>query len=134
MAAKTGVDGNVTIPAGEGALTTLEIFRWTANIQRDVNDVSKFGSADNHREKIGGLVHITGTFESYYAGTKVDLAKLQEINHSPTAGFTLTLDATNTKNYQFAGILGNINITTEKAGMVTVTGSFESSDTLASDQ
>lgn len=128
MAVITGVNGDVTIPAGEGALgsgTVLELSKWTLSIDREVHDVSKFGGATNEREFIGGMYDGKGTFEAFYRGVEIDIAKLQEANHAPSATFVLTLDTS--KTYTFPAIISGITVTVVKSGLILVSGSFESS-------
>ncbi len=128
MAAVTGVDGQITIPAGEGAYY-IQCTRWTCDFQRDIHEVTTFGADENTRDKVGGMYHATGSFEGYWADPASpdtpDLSGMMAENHSPTAGFVLTLETG--KTYTFAGIIGTFDIGVEKVGMINLSGTFESS-------
>lgn len=128
VAAHTGVDGNVTFAGGA---VSGEIFRWSADFQRDIHDVTTFAAATNVRKKLGGMLHATGTFEAWFDGTTPALTDFLDTNE---LGATLQLDVETTPatkgRYAFLAILSNVAITTEKTGMVAITATFESSGTI----
>lgn len=125
MSMITGVDGSATIPAGAGG-TTITIFRWNADIQREVFDATGFGADSNRRVKIGGMYHLVGTAEGWLDTDGVPvLGSLITSNAAVTAGFVLQSQSTDT--YTFSGIVGNINVVVERVGQAIATISFESS-------
>lgn len=158
MSLITGVRGRVEIPVDAIALTgtpdtvIVNITRWSADIQRDVLDVSVFedvdgsGNPTNARSKIGGVFHVTGgTAEGFIESTApIDLGTASGITVEdavPVDDFVLyTLDniadagvadraATTAghKRLRFAALISQIVYNTEKVGMARFTLNFESS-------
>lgn len=133
MAILTGVDGNVTIPAaagGGGGGSVYNIIRWSATLEREIIDATLFaGSPTSARDKIGGMMHLTGTAEGHIDSTGIPTpGTMDDLNGAPTAGFVLITDQGTTDSaYTFTGIITNMNISVEKSGAATVTLSFESS-------
>lgn len=130
MAVVTGVKGQVTLPAGTGAPTTLHVTRWTGNIQRDVHDISVFqGTPDNARRKLGGLYHLTGTAEGFCDGTvNVSLVAAGSMTIEdalPTAG--CVLQVTTSRTFTFSAIISNFRFAVDKGGQATLGIDFESS-------
>lgn len=124
MAAITGVTGDCEIPTAAGGIN-VGIFRWSANIQREVFDVTGFDDSGNARIKVGGLYHLVGTCEAYGQDTIPTLGTMEDDDATATPTFVLTSSAGDT--YTFAGILTDVGPTVEKKGVGTTTMTFESS-------
>lgn len=125
----TGVDGGVTV-----ADQTLDIYQWTANFQRDVHEVTAFGSKSNAKTKVGGMMSCTGSFDAWFTGTTPVLTDILEENHVG-ATLNLILEAAFTSTdmeYSFVAILTNITTELVKDGLVAVSATFQSSGVITS--
>jgi len=60
MAALSGATGNIALAATElVAANVALITRWTASAERDIHDISNFGTQTNERTKLGGMMDLT---------------------------------------------------------------------------
>lgn len=58
---RTGVGGDVTIPAGFGLSTNLDAFEWRMDSQRTALDDTSFRTTTNSEQVVGGLLSRTVT-------------------------------------------------------------------------
>lgn len=156
MANPTGVTGQVTIPheafgmlvspSNTEPTDTLHLFKWSASIDRDVHDVSNWGSpaapnASNARETIGGMMRLAGTCEGYLpsnagfdldptypVGVPVQKEGIQKPNAQPVAGFILKYheDGVTDREITFVGLITNLTPTSDKTGLNTYSLDFVS--------
>lgn len=131
----SGVDGSVTTPAYGVPQNTVDVhvFAWDGTLDRDVVGDSNFDDATNWKTKLGGMYHMTGTFQGTLVGTGVPLvgrplgiADFGTKNAQPLASMILQVETGGT--YTFAAILSNLNtrvVKTETRGAI-ITGTFES--------
>jgi hypothetical protein len=135
MAALTGIDGSVTIPVVAGGQTGL-IYRWSADVDREIIDITSFDDSGSARVKRGGMYQLTGSCEAWF-----DSAQLPELGTTPggPAGATEGLNvaditptgsfvlATKTGDtYTFVGLMTSIRVALEKVGQCVVTMNFKS--------
>jgi len=169
MATVTGVTGSVTIPhecLGMFNGTTgdprtdfnepddiLHLAKWTASTDRDVFDISNWGSVavpdlSNAREKIGGPYHLTGSAEGFLpSSAALDIDPWYPTNAAgdqqegipkpdaqPVAGFVLRYNTgvATDREITFVGIISNIEVTSEKQGLNRYKFSFESHEDITS--
>lgn len=130
----SGSKGAVTVPTAAGG-QTIQLFEWTATVERDVSDVSTFDEATNWRVKQGDIAHLTGSATGFFDADTSDTDKITAFateDDAPTAGFILT--AFTDKNFQFTGILRNVTPSVNKTGgPVTISFNFESSGSVGED-
>lgn len=135
MSVITGVKGTVDLDdqidvIGVGA--TINVTSWTADVQRDIHDVTPFqdSSQDNQRVKVGGMMHVVGSISGWCdSALAPGIAKLLSMNDpgsTGTAQLATVGPAATGLRYQFKMILSNVNVVIEKTGLATVTASFES--------
>jgi hypothetical protein len=127
MAALSGTRGSITFPnAITGALATLS-FRWTAEFDRAVHDVTPFSPDGNARVHIPDVHMIRGTCEGYLDDTvPFQMTPFQAVADVP-GNFTL---AYGSRQYTFAGLLSNFSPSAEVGQPARWTASFVSSGTI----
>ncbi|KKN19683.1 hypothetical protein LCGC14_0943270 [marine sediment metagenome] len=128
----TGVDGNVTIPAGAGivGVTNLHIFEWSADIQQEVVDDSNFEGSDNWKTKVATMHHLIGTCRgTIVKDSALSIGDFGTQNAPAIANFLLQSHSGTSTNaqYDFSGIISNINTVVVKTDRAFITLSFESS-------
>lgn len=128
-AAVSGRTGSVTTFDGMGANNIALCTRWSANIRRDIFDVTPFGATGNAKQKLGGTYSMQGTIEGF-----IDKATVPDISpftdDDIPASFVLKSNTTNGALYQtytFNGLMSEVQITSEAEGVVKFTANFESS-------
>ena len=131
MAALSGATGNITMPAGDLAVANVALItRWTASVDRDVHDISNFGTQTNERTKLGGMMDIKGTCEGTVDGAAMPLlTNMQTEDCVPGAGVVLT--STSGNAWTFDAILSNLSLDVPKGGVQTFSCAFESSGAIS---
>lgn len=134
----SGVNGKVTVPSAAGG-QTIQMFEWTATVERELSDVSTFDEDTNWRVKQGGIAHMTGSATGYFDADTSDTDKITAFateDDAPTAAFKLVETTTTApdKMFWFDGILGNVTVNVNKTGgPVTISFTFESSGPIGED-
>lgn len=135
MAALTGIDGAVTIPAVAGGQTGL-IYSWSADIDREIIDVTSFDDSGSARKKRGGMYQLTGSCEAWFDAYQFpelgDAGATEGLNVAdvtPTGSFELYTKTGD--KYSFVGLMISIRVALEKVGQCIVTMSFKSDGEVA---
>lgn len=124
----TGVTGNVTPHTDHGLASAIHVTRWNATINRDIHDISSWADNANAKKKIGGMYDLSGSFEGFLDDTT-------NINNTGASGFqaedappaSFVLTSSTGRTLTFSGLLSAIRLSSEKAGVVTVSADFVSS-------
>lgn len=130
MAAITGIDGSVTIPAVAGGQTGL-IYRWSADIEREIIDITSFDDSGSAKVKAGGMHQLTGSCEAYFDSTALPVIDGDSGLTVADAVATVADFELQTKTgdkYTFGGLITSIRVAVEKVGQCIVTMNFQSDD------
>lgn len=131
MAVVSGIGGSANIPDavtsdGSTGAVAINIYKWTANVTREIYDASVFGSAVNWKTKVGGIADLQGTAEVWHDDTALAFVEDFTDLAAPAAGFTLVIGGV--KKYSFTGLINSHQITDIKTGgLVVAVISFENS-------
>ena len=131
MAAITGIAGSVTIPTAVAGGQTGLIYRWSADIEREIIEVTTFDDAGSARVKAGGMHQLTGSCEAYFDSAILPLLAGTsgiETADAPATSGDFVLQTKTGDTYTFGGLVTSIRVATEKVGGCIVTLNFQSDD------
>ena len=137
MAILRGEQGSVEFETGGGTLAAVAGTRsWSLTIDKEVLETTAHG--DTFRSFVGGLISGSGSVELIFnegdATQKAFMDDVLKVRDAVDATFELFREnATNgSDSFTFAGIISNAEISSTVGEIVTVSASFQTSGTIAS--
>ena len=137
MAILRGEQGSVEFETGGGTLAAVAGTRsWSLTIDKEVLETTAHG--DTFRNYVGGLISGSGSVELIFnegdSTQKAFMDDVLKVRDAVDATFELFREGTtnDADSFTFAGIISNAEISSTVGEIVTVSASFQTSGTIAS--
>lgn len=123
----TGQSGSVTLTGTDPQ--DAYVTRWEASIVRDIFDYTSFDTSSSWKEKIGGMVEMSGNLTAWCDATASPALGGLEGEASGTASAQLII--TTNVGFSFTIIYSGLRVTDEALGQVQIAMDFVSAGDVA---
>lgn len=137
MAIIRGEQGSVQFETGSGSLAVVAGTKsWSLSVEKDALETTAHGAT--FKSFVGGLIGGSGSVELVFdegvASQKTFIDDVLKANDGADASFELFQEGStgNQNSYTFGGVVTNAEMTSAVGELVTVSASFQTSGTIAS--